>query len=136
MRIIIDHETAFLGLQISEREQWRNYFIGIDSDKKKLLYIKTYPSNYVKAIINLEDIIECRAIVEKKKSKEGNQYFENLRHTSLELTLLDSNEHIKYLEFYSADESPIENLEIPRIDKWNEAINKYVTKRKPLKKAS
>ncbi|MEZ4841886.1 MAG: hypothetical protein R2821_10380 [Flavobacteriaceae bacterium] len=133
---IVNREILHYGLEIKEKELWRNNFIGIDPTKKKLLYIKADNPKYILELIELTDLIECRIVSQVKRNKNHNTYEETLERLGLELTRIHPNDPISFLGFYSSEETALESYEIPRAEKWNKLINKYIPLKTGYKKAS
>lgn len=116
-------------LKISQNDIWsRNYFIGIDQDANKLIYIKKTNENDDKVLFGLKEVELCRVDNVIRTIKEG-KYSSNVTdRIDLKFKLKNSNAFEKTIEFYNAHgtENVILTNELELAEKWAKVINHKV----------
>lgn len=124
------------GLVINQTESWGDYYIGIDTTNKKLVFInhKTEVTAMTEQLVDLTQISTCN-IVENRKAKKINGRNESvLEKLDLEIQFKDGKNLL--IPFYDARNNQMENWEMKRIEKWKALVTENVLAPALIKKAA
>lgn len=117
-----------LGIECLEKEFWRDYYaVGLDSDKKKLLYIKFDPEMEIQ-VTDLKNCTHVAQYQQTEKINNGKINREIINKIGLKLTCLKSNRPDILLEFYNGDLFSDHQGEGPMALKWKELIAQNLRK--------
>lgn len=122
LKDIFNQSEREFGLKCDQKDFWRDYYaIGLDTDKKMMLYIKfdTKPE-----ILNM-DLKNCSQISLIQKTevfKQENKNREIIHYRGLKLNFPTNNHHEINLEFYNGDLFSDLQGEGPLVLKWKELI--------------
>ena len=130
----IKQSIANFALNISQSENWGNKYIGIDTDRKIVLYLNFSESDNEEQQISLNhvkvcQILEKRKVIKTKASKET-----LLEKLDLEVSL--QNGEILLLNFYDSNLNYSEDFELQRIEKWKAIIINQVSNFQVVKKVA
>lgn len=126
-------------LNIDQFDQWNHKYMGLDSQQRKMIFVKEDPkessaySNQIE-IIDLTTVKSCNVIERRKSMLLGKRKEQILEKLEMQLTF--KNDMERQLCFYDIDDSDQENLEVARIEKWKVAITTLLTDSNVLKQAS
>lgn len=103
-------------LNITQAENWGNTYIGLDTNRKKFLFLKITASECLEQLVDLNtlngfQILEKRKGIKTKGKKE-------LLLERLDLEVLLKNSEPILLNFYDIDQMLQEDFELQRIQKW------------------
>ncbi|WP_128396949.1 hypothetical protein [Botryobacter ruber] len=107
-------------LNISQYDFWEpGYAIGIDTDKKKVLYTRKKDGKEQLLVLNLSDLKQCRVNNLYRDSESGRTI------DLVELSLVFANAKIpeKVFEFYNREVNLNFNDELLLAEKWKNIIN-------------
>jgi hypothetical protein len=107
-------------LMISQMETWGNSYIAIDTNQKKLFFIKIYETESLEQLVDLSKIKETKIVQSKKSIKTKNGVKELLEKLDLEIFFV-SGERIT-LNFYDSNQIYSEDFELKRVEKWKAII--------------
>jgi len=111
-------------LNISQAETWGNSYIALDTNHKKLFFMKIYETESIEQLVDLNKIKETKIIVSKKSIRTKDGLKEVLEKLDFEI-LLVSRERI-ILNFYDSNQIYAEDLELKRIEKWKAIIFDHI----------
>lgn len=121
-------------LSVSQSENWGNTYIGLDTNHRKILFLKILASENLEQLLDLDIINGCQ-IMEKRKAIKINDKKELLlEKLDLEVTF-KNNEH-RFLNFYDRDQMIQEDLELQRIQKWKNILIDHLSKVPVTKKVA
>lgn len=107
-------------VQAEHCDVWSNYCaIGLDTQRKKLFYLRKNGEQEQQLVINLADVENC-TLNNLKRMHNGDQI---IYHLELCFALRAPKGSIIIIEFYSKDESITLNGELQLIEKWKTIIN-------------
>jgi len=111
------------GLHITEKEFWANAYIGIDCEKKELLFIRSEDGSLDKKLIDLSKVKECKVItsVENIRTKNTNQRI--LKKVDLQIYFTGKDTTMELLNFYDSNRIYSEDFEVKRAEEWKKTIN-------------
>lgn len=107
-------------LNISDSENWGDTYIGMDTNQRKILYLKFKASENLKELVDLDTMQTCQ-IAEKRKVVKINDKKELILE-KLDLEILLKNSESLLLNFYDINEDRTEDYELQRIEKWKAMI--------------
>lgn len=121
-------------LSISESETWGITYIGIDPIKKKLLFVKIYPTENNIQLVDLFSVKEYQFLEKRKVVTIENRKERVLE--QLDLQVLVKNGNMILLNFYTTAENQGEDFEVRRIEKWIAKLKEYQWDKPVNKKAA
>lgn len=124
-----------LDLKLVPREQWANFFIGIDNQKNVLLYISALGQAQTVQRLALAGLQGARILAEERTYRKKNQREEVLERLELELNFGQKREPVRLL-FYQKSDAYSENLERQRAERWKSHILSAAAPRNPLRAAA
>lgn len=111
-----------LGLNLSQQEQWANIFIGIDPDKRTLLYTAMTEQGTVEVKrLSLSGLINCDIHRESKSYRHNDHKEEVLERLELHLGFGPKRQATTLL-FYQKSDRYSEDLEQQRAERWKSHI--------------
>jgi hypothetical protein len=117
-----------LGIECLEKEFWRDYYaLGLDSDKKKLLYIK-FDSEPEIQVVDLKNCTQIAQYQQTEKINNGKMDREIINNIGLKLNCHKSNRPEILLEFYNGDLFSDHQGEGPLALKWKDLIAQNLRK--------
>lgn len=120
-------------VQAEQCDMWSNYCaIGLDTQSKKLFYLRKNGEQEQQLAINLADVEHC-TVNNLKRMHNGDQIIDRLE---LCFALRAPKGPVAIIEFYSKDESMTLNGELQLIEKWKTLINANVEIKRVLAVAS
>ncbi len=122
------------GLNISESENWGLRYLGIDTVQRKVLFLKSMQSEDIIQLLDLNTIKACQ-IAEKRKAIRTKDRKE-LMLEKLDLEILLKNGDNLFLSFYDMNDDQMEDLELPRIEKWKAILIGHTSRVTDEKKAA
>lgn len=120
------------GLNISEKEFWGNAYIGIDTAKQKLLFLRSEKDSFYDDLIDLKTIKECKVISLVRSIKIKHKKENILEKVDLQIYLTRNGTTMNSLNFYDHDRVFSENLEVMRAEKWKNIIQDQLSPQKAL----
>jgi hypothetical protein len=125
---IFQQSERDLGIECLEKEFWRDYYaLGLDSDKKKLLYIKFDPEPEIQ-VVDLKNCTHVAQYQQTEKINNGKINREIINNIGLKLTCQKSNQPEIHLEFYNGDLFSDNRGEGPLALKWKDLIAQKLRK--------
>lgn len=120
-------------VQVTQWDVWSNYCaIGLDTQAKKLYYLKKRGEQEQQLVINLSDVEKC-SITHLKRIQNEDQIIDRLE---LCFAMRAPKGPEKSVEFYSKDESMTLNGELQLVEKWKTIINAHLEVKRSLAIAS
>ena len=107
-------------LKVNQSETWANNYIAIDSDQKKLFFLKFNETETLEQLVDLNKIKETKIVVNKKSIKTKNGKEDVLEKLDLEILLING-ERI-FLNFYDSNQIYSQDFELKRAEKWKAII--------------
>jgi len=107
-------------LNVSQFETWANNYIAIDTDQKKLFFLKINETENIEQLVDLNKIKETKIIEIKKSVKTNNGVHIVLEKLDLELFLING-ERI-FLNFYDSNQIYAQDFELKRAEKWKAIV--------------
>lgn len=107
-------------LNVSQFETWANNYIAIDTDHKKLFFLKINETENIEQLVDLNKIKETKIIEIKKSVKTNNGVHIVLEKLDLELFLING-ERI-FLNFYDSNQIYTQDFEHKRAEKWKAIV--------------
>lgn len=111
-------------LNISQEETWGNSYIAIDTDQKKLFFMKIYETESIEQLVDLNKIKETKIIEIKKSIKTKNGVKDLLEKLDLEIFFVNGERII--LNFYDSNQIYSEDFELKRIEKWKAIVFSHI----------
>lgn len=130
----IEQIIAKNGLSISASETWGIRHIGVDPIKKKLLFVKIYPTENSIQLVDLFSVKEYQFLEKRKVVTIENRKERVLE--QLDLQVLLKNGNMILLNFYTTAENQGEDFEVRRIEKWIAKLKEYQWDKPVHKKAA
>lgn len=108
-------------LKFTEKEFWNHNFIGIDKDKKVLLFVKIKsPENEI-IRIDLNDVKSCVIDKNTREIKREKKLEYELQQMNLEIQLNSKLSSVTF-NFYDIEDQLAEDFEMKRAEKWKHFI--------------
>ncbi len=111
------------GLIISEKEFWANAYIGIDCEKKVLLFIRSEDGSLDEKLIDLNKVKECKVITSVENIRTKNTKQGILEKVGLQIYFTGKDTTMDLLNFYDYNRIYSEDFEVQRAEKWKKTIN-------------
>jgi len=102
------------GIEITELDSWQNSIIGIDSLKKKILFLRTVNDYEDETLVDLNQVKKCELIKVERNLEDGNS-------TVARINLvfhLGNNKPDYSLEFYNSENTMMIVSELQMAEKW------------------
>lgn len=113
------------GLKITECDQWREYFIGIDRIAMKLMYVERNTKSAGKSmIVDLNDFRSAEKVVLSMTGRKKDGGGQSLQKVELRLKPVQKNLPECSLEFFNAEKNSVPDNEIVLSDKWKGIVEK------------
>ncbi len=112
-------------LNIISEEAWEQNYIGIDPHLRKLLFIKNYETFKVDEVIDLDKVVGCKIIENRKYPKIRDKKISVLERLDLELSL-DHNGNNLLLNLYDIKVNFSEDYEVRRAEKLKLIILNHI----------
>ena len=114
-------------LNINEKEFWANSYIGMDSAKKRLLFLNTDEGRFEDGeMVDLNTIKECNVVTSIKSINTKLKKENVLLKVALEIYYLDNRMPMKSLNFYDHNLPYNEDFELKRAEKWEKLIKDQI----------
>lgn len=115
------------GLSITASESWNSTTIGIDKDKKIVLFVKNPDNDIIETVVSLSGIKRCKVSIKHHSSEFHNSTVKVIDTISLSLESYQKGLPDVILEFYN-DTSDNLTLsgELQLAQKWSEIINNEI----------
>lgn len=110
-------------VSLSNKEQWNNSFIGLDTSKNILVFIKMVDQAPTIHKIDISQIKNCDINRKTRDFKKDKKMESELQSLSLEITTHSDSEPITLL-FYDINDQLQEDFEMKRAETWRELIQK------------
>ena len=110
-------------LSLNHKELWNDLFIGIDQNKKVLIFLKSSEVDPLTHLVNLNDITSCKINKTFNNIRKNNIIVPELQKLDLEL-IYSSKKPSLVLNFFEVDNYFAENFEQKRAEKWLDLILK------------
>jgi hypothetical protein len=107
-------------LKVSQSETWANNYIAIDTDQKKLFFLKIHETESKEQLIDMNKIKETKIVIIKKSIKTKYGLRDVLDKLDLEIFLING-ERI-FLNFYDSNQIYTEDFELKRAENWKSII--------------
>ncbi len=107
-------------LNVSQSETWANNYIAVDTDHKKLFFLKINETETLEQLVDLNKIKETKIVVIKKSIKTKNGIDDILEKLDLEIFLING-ERLS-LNFYDSNQIYTQDFELKRAEKWKAII--------------
>jgi hypothetical protein len=107
-------------LNVSQSETWANNHIAIDTDQKKLFFLKMHETETIEQLVDLNKIKETKIVVIKKSIKTKFGIHDILDKLDLEIFLINGDR--LFLNFYDSNQIYTEDFEHKRAEKWKAVI--------------
>lgn len=115
------------GLQLTDRELWNHYGIGIDAPQQQLFYTKQHLDENREHLIGLADIASCETTREMTLPTTGKSEDDKvLDRLQLLIRFKDARKEPVHLEFYNRDESTGLSNELELTEKWRKRIHAHI----------
>ncbi|WP_439882691.1 hypothetical protein ACSX1A_05870 [Pontibacter sp. MBLB2868] len=115
-------------LTITQYDFWEPFYaIGIDTEKKKLLYTRNQAGNEQQELVDLAEIIKS-GISKTSTDSGGNKVIERV---DLALHTRTPKQQAKFIEFYSKEENLNFSNELLLSEKWNNIIQAHIAVKSP-----
>lgn len=122
----IDKEAKNNDLTITQQEYWANNFIGLDAEKRKLLFMKFFETETQTIILHLDSVIQCEVIQNVKNIKRNGKRESLLLKVDVKITIVNSTKEQEILNFFDINVTSKEDLEMKRAKKWASIINSFI----------
>ncbi|TVZ59897.1 hypothetical protein NA63_2439 [Flavobacteriaceae bacterium MAR_2010_105] len=113
--------TKAENVSVNTKEQWNNNFIGIDTSKNILVFIKIVDQETIFYKIDIRQIKSCEINIKTRDYKTEKKVETKLQSLSLELAIASQIEPV-ILNFYDINEEFQEDFEMKRAEKWKTLI--------------
>lgn len=114
------------GIEITDVDNWPNHLIGLDSLKKKLLYVEKYADQVDEIILDLNEYKSCEMI--RKDVGAGL----NTSIDKIQLNFLSKNgSATTVLNFYHSEKNSAMYFELSLAKKWCELVNDIIKGKQP-----
>lgn len=125
-----------LGLNLAQQEQWANIFIGIDPDKRTLLYTsKTERGTVEVKRLSLNGLVSCELHRQSQTYRQNDHKEEVLERLELHLGFGPKRQTTSLL-FYQKSDRYSEDLEQQRAERWKSHILAYALPHRPRQAAA
>lgn len=111
-------------LKVSQMEIWGNSCIAIDTNQKKLFFMKVFETESKVQLVDLSKIKEAKIVQSKNSIKTKHRVKDLLDKLDLEI-LLVSGERIT-LNFYDSNQIYAEDFELKRVEKWKAIVFEHI----------
>lgn len=138
-KLFLDQWQNKAGLKFDQSDDWRDrYFIGLDSERKVLVYVIFDAENTVHQI-DLSKASDVKVLKMEREVKVEGKTTNVIDSLSLKIDLMGEKEAAKILEFYDSDLFSDNLGELPLIQKWQEKLkailkNNYIFSKKSILK--
>ena len=127
-KTIFKQSEREFGLECDLKDFWRDYYaIGLDSEKRILVYIKFDAEPEIQ-VTDLKDCVLVSQHQQKEEIQNGNRRSEIINYLGLQLKLQKSHQQEIHLEFYNGDLFSDHQGEGPLVLKWKELIAQQLKK--------
>jgi len=117
-------------LKITVSDVWNNiHFIGLDSEAKKLFYLKKQENDEQSVLINLLDIVSCKVVNIGRTVKTSNGSSKVIDRLELKFAFPNAKIPEKTIEFYHVDRNTAFGSELLLIEKWENLIKMTIKKK-------
>lgn len=121
-------------LKIYESENWGNSYIGLDSNQRKILFLKKTESDCIWQLLDLTAIADCQLNEKRTVLKIRNK--KEFLLEKLDLDILLKNGDTLVLNFYDSEDYRTENFELARAEKWRTKLIWYIFNTPTRKRAA
>lgn len=111
-------------LKVSQSETWANNYIALDTDHKKLFFLKINETETLEQLVDLNKIKETKIVIIKKSIKTKNGVEDVLEKLDLEIFLING-ERI-FINFYDSNQIYSQDFEHKRAEKWKAIIFNHI----------
>ena len=122
-------------LSFSLKEQWSNNFIGVDTSKNWLVFLKLNSEESSIQKIDLAEVESCEIKIKSREFIKDKQKETVLELLDLELSFYNEGESI-VLNFYDSNGDFSENYELDRAKKWQNLIEQIMLNKSFHKRAA
>ena len=122
----INEEAKNNGLTITQQEYWANNYIGLDTENRKLLFMKFLDTETQKTVVHLDDVIKCEVMQNIKNIKRNGKNEPLLLQLDLKISIINSAKEQETLNFFDINLVSKEDLEMKRAKKWVSIINSFI----------
>ncbi len=122
----IDKEAKNNDLTIAQQEHWANNFIGLDTEKRKLLFMKFLETETHTIVVHLDNVIKCEVMQNMKDIKRSGKQESLLLKMDLKISIINSTKEHEVLNFFDINLVSKEDLELKRAKKWVSIINSFI----------
>ncbi len=114
--------TKEMNLKFSLKEKWANSFIGLDTERNTLVFLKIFDGVVATEIIDLAAVEKSEIVKKDKVVRNANGKEVVLEKLDLKISFLDTDKPDKLFNFYDLEDVYLEDYELRRAEKWNTAI--------------
>lgn len=127
-KTIFKQSEREFGLECDLKDFWRDYYaIGLDSEKRILVYIKFDAEPEIQ-VTDLKDCVLVSQHQQKEEIQNGNRCWEFINYLGLKLNVQKNHQQEIHLEFYNGDLFSDHQGEGPLVLKWKELIAQQLKK--------
>lgn len=130
-----DHQAEQHGLKITVRNLWKNKMIGLDQDKKELLYIRMNGNEVLTDVVNLQHYRSCNSHEAYRHIKESAETV--VTQITLDFVAASSKTPNRSLVIFDMKTDKALETEHVLMKKWVSLLGKHLlTKNEPKPQAS
>lgn len=122
-------------LSFSLKEQWSNNFIGLETSKNTLVFVKLDSEESAILKINLAEVKSCEIKIKSREYIKDKQKETVLELLDLELTFYNEGASI-VLNLYDSNGDFSENYEVDRAERWQNLIEQIILNKSFHKRAA
>lgn len=106
------------GIELTDVDQWPNHLIGLDSLKKKILFVEKYPNQHEEIILNLNDYKSCE-LIRKDLGSGANASIDRIQ-----LSFISKKDKAStVVQFYDSEKNSAMYFELGLAKKWCTLVN-------------
>lgn len=124
------------GYSLSSKEYWGNRFLGIDAEKRVLIFVGSGESEMDVTEIDLRDLTGCSWGKQTERIKTNSGNGNQLVNLELELYFQQGKSATRTLRLYDRDEELQEDFEEQRAERWVDTIKACLQPKGPIRSAA
>lgn len=116
-------------LHIAQQDVWSNTAIGMDTQKKHLLFVRMQNDSASTTVVDLNNIALCNVNKRSSSFGEGNERYSVMEQLEIVLQPMDKSKGLMVLLCYDANEDSASLTgQLQLVDKWQAIIQQQLTK--------
>ncbi len=116
-------------LHIAQQDVWNNTAIGIDNEKKHLLFVRMQNDHALTSVVDLNNIQQCNVNKSITSFGEGADRYSVIEQLALVLQPIDKSKALMVLPCYDANEDSASLTgQLQLVDKWRAILQQQLTK--------